>query len=82
MLLILILHYYAGVACPNPRTFQNGKILAPGPSTKPYFYSGEGLTFFCNLGYYIGDAASYVLEERLTCQDDGTWDAEFPACVG
>ena len=76
----------AGSACPNPRNppIANGELLAP--STQQYFLTGDTVTVLCDLGYYIGTADSYVLEQTLTCNngplgEPGVWDMAVPSCV-
>ena len=44
------------------------------------------MTVLCDLGYYIGTADSYVLEQTLTCNngalgEPGVWDMAVPSCV-
>ncbi|KAK7501166.1 hypothetical protein BaRGS_00007651, partial [Batillaria attramentaria] len=57
------------IACPDFRPFLNGTIVGDG---RRY---GDGVIFICHSGFELQG------QQDLSCQMDGTWNADQPECV-
>ena len=56
--------------CPDQTAPANGQVVVTGTSP------GDTATYSCNTGFELEGA------DTVTCEDDGVWSAEPPACRG
>ena len=67
------------VACPNPRPFRNGTVLAP--LSQKFFLSRDEVTFQCDPYHAIQTSNGFVFSKTLTCDSSGQWSEPLPYCT-
>ena len=64
-----------------PDTVTHGDILV---KDKTFFYYEDIVEVFCHIGYVVDNRMlpNNITSKKITCQQDGTWDSDFPSCTG